>query len=304
MSNLFDQDAKGFFFDMECPELTGTESSESPTDSCFTSGGSYSPPSPYQDAKDLSLVDNGMAAYSPASDLSPLSNFGDNCPNTDSSWSEQPTVTSCNTSAQYGSGVWPNSQYAPVQPLFGVTGCVPAMPIQPQSDGVFAPSAFQDMFSVAGSHLSTPPIAPLLEQNMPSGFVGYGADGLVVPGHLFNTTLDRFAFADPNPVLLSTQAMSQDTLALETFSSANQLELPSEPAEQAARYVPEISRNTRDEYLQDARRRGLSYKEIKRRGGFTEAESTLRGRIRILSKPKEMRVRKPQWNRSDVSYHI
>ena len=77
-----------------------------------------------------------------------------------------------------------------------------------------------------------------------------------------------------------------------------------EPSQQTARFVPEIARNTKDEYLQEARRRGLSYKEIKRRGGFTEAESTLRGRIRILSKPKEMRVRKPQWNRSDVSCRI
>jgi hypothetical protein len=305
MSSLFDQDAKGCFFDMECPELTGSESSESPTDSCFTSGGSYAPPSPYQDAKDLTLVDNGMVEYSPVSGLSPLSNFGETHLNIDPSWSEQPTVTSCNTSMQYGSGVWSSSQYAPVQSLFDVTGRVPAMPIQqPQSDGVFAPSPFQDMFPMAGPRLPTT-TAPLLEQSMPSGFVGYGADGLVVPGHLFNTTLDRFAFADPSPVLLSTQAMSDDTpLAFETIPSANQLELSSESAEQAIRCVPEISRNTRDEYLQDARRRGLSYKEIKRRGGFTEAESTLRGRIRILSKPKEMRVRKPQWNRSDVSYHI
>jgi hypothetical protein len=300
MSSLFDQDAKGYFFDMECPELTGSESSESPTDSCFTGGGSYSPPSSCQDAKDLTLVENGMAAYSPASDLSSLSNFGDNCLNVDSAWPEQPAVLSHNTSAQYSSGVWPCAQYTSAQPLFDIIGRVPAMPIQSQSDGLFAPPAYQDMFSTV-SHLPVNALAQL-EQNVSTGFVSYGADGLVVPGHLFNTTLDRSAFSDPSPVLLSTQAMTEDGLALASLSTANELVLPSEPVEQASRYVPETSRNTRDEYLQEARRRGLSYKEIKRRGGFAEAESTLRGRIRILSKPKEMRVRKPQWSRSDVSH--
>lgn len=300
MSSLFDQDAKGYFFDMECPELTGSESSESPTDSCFTNGGSLSPPSPCQDAKDLTLVDHGMSAYSPSSDLSPLSNFGDNCFNVDPSWSEQPAVLSSNTSTQYARGVWSCSQYASAQPLFATTGRVPTIPIQPRSDGVFGPSAFQDMFPMAVPHLPTTTVSQL-EQNVPAAFVGYGADGLVVPGHLFNTPLDKFALVDPSPVLLSTQAMTDDTLALKALSNASELELPSEPAEQAIRFVPEITRNTRDEYLQEARRRGLSYKEIKRRGGFTEAESTLRGRIRILSKPKEMRVRKPQWNHSDVS---
>jgi hypothetical protein len=303
MSSLFDQDAKGFFFDMECPELTGSESSESPTDSCFTSGGAFSPPSPCQDAKDLTLGENGMTTYSPISDLSPLSSFGDNSLNVEPSWSEQPAVNSCNMSTQYVSSVWPCSQYASAQPLFEVTGHVPATPIPPQSDGMFAPSTFQELFPMTVPHLSTTTMPPV-EQTMPAGFVSYGADGLVVPGHLFNTTLDRFTFADPSPVLLSTQAMTENTFALATLSGANELELPSDATEQAVRYVPETTRNTRDEYLQEARRRGLSYKEIKRRGGFTEAESTLRGRIRILSKPKEMRVRKPQWNRSDVSYQL
>jgi hypothetical protein len=112
MTSLFDQDAKGVFFDMECPELTGSESSESPTDSCFTSGGAFSPPSPCQDAKDLTLGENGMTTYSPISDLSPLSSFGDNSLTVESSWSEQPAVNSCNMSTQYASSAWPCSQYA------------------------------------------------------------------------------------------------------------------------------------------------------------------------------------------------
>lgn len=58
--------------------------------------------------------------------------------------------------------------------------------------------------------------------------------------------------------------------------------------------------NTRNAFLIDCKRRGLSYKDIKRLGGFKEAESTLRGRFRTLTKTKEQRVRKPQWEERDV----
>ncbi|KAG9553694.1 hypothetical protein KCU71_g13092, partial [Aureobasidium melanogenum] len=299
MSNFLDQDGKGYFFDMECPELTASESSESPTDSCFTSGGVFTPPSPCLDAKDPTLGESGMQTYSIFSDLSPLSGFGDGCLNMDSSWTDQPATVFCNTTSQYNSSSWSCSQYAPAQPLLNTAGHIPVMPTQPQADGLFAPSVFQEMPAMTVPQLPSN-LGPSLEQHMPNGCVGYEAEGLVAPGHLFNTALDKFAFMDTKPVLFSTQPMIEDSLAFEPIPSTNELDVPSQPVEQAVRYVPEMTRNNRDEYLQEARRRGLSYKEIKRRGGFTEAESTLRGRIRILSKPKEMRVRKPQWNRSDI----
>src|SRR5256885_15829096 len=49
----------------------------------------------------------------------------------------------------------------------------------------------------------------------------------------------------------------------------------------------------------------MSYKDIKAKGGFEEGESTLRGRYRTLTKPKEERVRRPEWGERDVSslYH-
>ncbi|KAL4969327.1 uncharacterized protein BDV14DRAFT_196154 [Aspergillus stella-maris] len=53
--------------------------------------------------------------------------------------------------------------------------------------------------------------------------------------------------------------------------------------------------------LLDYKRRGLSYKDIKRIGGFKEAESTLRGRYRTLTKSKEQRVRRPQWHENDMA---
>lgn len=60
------------------------------------------------------------------------------------------------------------------------------------------------------------------------------------------------------------------------------------------------SPNSRNAFLIDCKRRGLSYKDIKRIGNFREAESTLRGRYRTLTKSKGQRVRKPQWEARDV----
>jgi hypothetical protein len=59
--------------------------------------------------------------------------------------------------------------------------------------------------------------------------------------------------------------------------------------------------DSRNALLIEWKRRGLSYKEIKRMGGFQEPESTLRGRFRTLTKAKEQRVRKPKWLERDVS---
>jgi hypothetical protein len=56
----------------------------------------------------------------------------------------------------------------------------------------------------------------------------------------------------------------------------------------------------RDKILVDSRVRGMSYKDIKRDYHFTEAESTLRGRYRTLTKDKKDRVRKPEWADRDV----
>ena len=55
-----------------------------------------------------------------------------------------------------------------------------------------------------------------------------------------------------------------------------------------------------DEFLVRSKLAGLSYRDIRVQGHFTEAESTLRGRFRTLTKRKEQRVRKPQWHEKDV----
>lgn len=59
-------------------------------------------------------------------------------------------------------------------------------------------------------------------------------------------------------------------------------------------------RGSKDQFLVRSKLAGMSYKEIRQRGGFTEAESTLRGRFRTLTKDKNARVRKPEWADNDV----
>lgn len=63
----------------------------------------------------------------------------------------------------------------------------------------------------------------------------------------------------------------------------------------------EQGRQAKDQFLLECRARGMTYKEIKESGNLTEAESTLRGRHRVLTKSKEERIRKPCWTDKDVS---
>ncbi|KAK8074632.1 hypothetical protein PG997_009295 [Apiospora hydei] len=59
-------------------------------------------------------------------------------------------------------------------------------------------------------------------------------------------------------------------------------------------------RAKKDEFLVQSKRAGMTYREIRRKGNFTEAESTLRGRYRTLTKDKNARVRKPEFLDNDV----
>ncbi|KAK1242290.1 hypothetical protein MKX07_000276 [Trichoderma sp. CBMAI-0711] len=61
-------------------------------------------------------------------------------------------------------------------------------------------------------------------------------------------------------------------------------------------------RAAKDRFLVQSRSEGLSYKDIKRLGNFKEAESTLRGRWRTLTKEKKDRQRDPKW--TDLDDHL
>lgn len=79
---------------------------------------------------------------------------------------------------------------------------------------------------------------------------------------------------------------------------------PPVDAAQAELQTQTAERKRRDEFLLSMREKGMSYRDIKRKGKFREAESTLRGRVRVLTKAKEDRVRKPAWNHHDVSLSV
>ncbi|KAK3495220.1 uncharacterized protein B0T23DRAFT_440972 [Neurospora hispaniola] len=60
------------------------------------------------------------------------------------------------------------------------------------------------------------------------------------------------------------------------------------------------ARAEQDALLVKLRNQGKSYKQIRQIGRFTEAESTLRGRYRTLTKSREQRVRRPEWTDKDL----
>lgn len=72
----------------------------------------------------------------------------------------------------------------------------------------------------------------------------------------------------------------------------------------SAELIPKVNalkrQDSKDRFLVQSKLAGMSYKEIRKTGKFTEAESTLRGRFRTLTKEKEARVRRPKWEDNDV----
>ncbi|KAI0542200.1 hypothetical protein GGR58DRAFT_526283 [Xylaria digitata] len=73
-----------------------------------------------------------------------------------------------------------------------------------------------------------------------------------------------------------------------------------DPVEEVPSSSADIEREAKNRFLVESKLAGMTYREIRRQGGFTEAESTLRGRFRTLTKNKEQRVRKPEWRDKDI----
>lgn len=126
------------------------------------------------------------------------------------------------------------------------------------------------------------------------------------PGYSSITPL-RMGTSQPQPTTISQThtglpSMPDCTASFPTLSlSAPHPEPPQLENENPAIKASLHYSDTRNALLIEWKRAGLSYKDIKRMGGFKEAESTLRGRFRTLTKAKEHRVRKPKWLKSDVS---
>ncbi|KAF2814603.1 uncharacterized protein BDZ99DRAFT_494552 [Mytilinidion resinicola] len=64
--------------------------------------------------------------------------------------------------------------------------------------------------------------------------------------------------------------------------------------------LPNSRRKREDYFLVTSKRKGMTYKQIREKGGLQAAESTLRGRFRALTKDRRDRVRKPVWTDKDI----
>ena len=132
------------------------------------------------------------------------------------------------------------------------------------------------------------------------------ATAATIPGT--NPLLDNSPPPQDDHTIPTPTAPPQDQLTTPIFPQPtptsipqSQTQTPSPSSSEAIK--PNIHyTDSRNALLIDWKRRGLSYKDIKRIGGFKEAESTLRGRFRTLTKTKEQRVRKPKWTERDVSF--
>ncbi|KAI2630633.1 hypothetical protein GGR54DRAFT_635240 [Hypoxylon sp. NC1633] len=89
-------------------------------------------------------------------------------------------------------------------------------------------------------------------------------------------------------------------LKQESQADASHGEEGSSSHKRGATKAAEGGRSAKDDFLVKSKMAGMTYKEIRRKGNFAEAESTLRGRFRTLTKDKEARVRKPEWLDNDI----
>jgi hypothetical protein len=109
------------------------------------------------------------------------------------------------------------------------------------------------------------------------------------------------------PIYTKPPSPSQTTTPPPSSSRNSQKSLPGGTSSRAgsiARRIPSATgpvRAARDSFLLECRAAGMSYKQLKEYGNLPEAESTLRGRYRVLTKSKQERVRCPVWTDRDVS---
>ncbi|KAF2751964.1 hypothetical protein M011DRAFT_473257 [Sporormia fimetaria CBS 119925] len=96
------------------------------------------------------------------------------------------------------------------------------------------------------------------------------------------------------PDVSSTRISGQECMSSHPVPQSSQREQVS-AASTASR------RKMEDQVLLEGKKKGLTYKEIKKQLGGNVAESTLRGRYRSLTKPRKDRVRKPVWTDRDIA---
>ncbi|KAL5001619.1 hypothetical protein BDV10DRAFT_191966 [Aspergillus recurvatus] len=170
------------------------------------------------------------------------------------------------------------------------------------------PQLFSDI-EQQQSHFDQFPVTADNIHGLPS--LGPNVEPYVQPSSL----LEPYAAACPGLYLNGNTAAQQEHSPIQYSSDTLTYQIGLRPDESTDSFFPSghisyqsshvgcmapWTNDVKNALLIEYKRRGLSYKDIKRVAGFKEAESTLRGRFRTLTKSKEQRVRKPQWHEKDV----
>ena len=151
------------------------------------------------------------------------------------------------------------------------------------------------------------------DAQLPSYWSGHSPQH--APDQFFDTFLTETNYPDPDLNRISSEVdiaqrgycpafVRQTTRQSTTSALPGRVEVLAPPRPESIARTPgrtSQKNDSRNTLLVEWKEQGMSYKDIKAHGGFEEAESTLRGRYRTLTKPKEERVRRPEWSDRDVS---
>ncbi len=212
---------------------------------------------------------NETSASQPTSDASTMNDFTNNRGQV---WPEL-ALTELDFSFDLLDPSWYDRQFTDV-------GSAPVQPHETTTSQSIAPIACLNNNQEQSTYL-TQPIYPDPELNFMSSLAGLSQQ--------------EYYYPDMRPPATSSvkSGIADSSDAYDTPSSTDSV--PQTPPRSSPRD------NAKDAFLVRCKRQGMSYKEIKLRGKFDEAESTLRGRYRTLTKLKEQRVRRPEWSDQNVS---
>ena len=164
--------------------------------------------------------------------------------------------------------------------------------------------AFSSQYRVGDSDLQGSPLFSRHTSSQAAGGIEHTLDSpSPAPYHLAKPEQSTQGPAQPKELCPKpTKALSAPSPVFKSFDWSSSPCLSDSPEYMSGICSKKNARrNTKDVFLIRSKLSGMSYREIKIKGRFKEAESTLRGRFRTLTKRKEQRVRKPQWQERDVS---
>lgn len=171
-----------------------------------------------------------------------------------------------------------------------------ALPACSNDDGTLSPSSSDSSALVMESPSVPSPLLSSQRRRLPNQPASNYQN--IQAAALTNTDANTLAAADASPVIASNSTVT------ESFPSSSRAPCQKHGNCRRNHHSCIGERQAKDEFLLACRAKGMTYREIKQKGNMTEAESTLRGRHRVLTKNKGERLRSPKWTEKDVSLPI